>query len=160
MTLETYAYLGEIIAAVAVIASLIYVARQLGQTTAMMRVGAASERVQRDFEIVSSVIESREVADLWVKGGSQFDRLDEVDKQRLILFERRAITLWHHVFLLRQQSLYTDADWNENEWIIDHFGRRRALREAWRLFRDAYEKPFQEYIDGRFAIADSAAAGG
>ncbi len=47
MTLETYAYLGEIIAAVAVIASLIYVARQLGQTTAMMRVGAACTKMGR-----------------------------------------------------------------------------------------------------------------
>ena len=33
MTLEQFAYLGEILAAVAVVASLIYVARQLGQNT-------------------------------------------------------------------------------------------------------------------------------
>ncbi len=37
MTLEQLAYLGEIVAAVAVVASLIYVARQLSQNTEMMR---------------------------------------------------------------------------------------------------------------------------
>ena len=64
MTLEQYAYFGEIIAAVAVVASLIYVARQLGQNTAMMRVNAARERVQRDTELSSAISGSQEFAEL------------------------------------------------------------------------------------------------
>jgi hypothetical protein len=45
MTLEQIAFIGEIIASIAVIASLVYVARRVGQNTAMMRVNAASERL-------------------------------------------------------------------------------------------------------------------
>ena len=61
MTLEQYAYLGEIIAAIAVVASLIYVAKQLGQNTELMRVGASSERLQRDWEISGMVVESPQI---------------------------------------------------------------------------------------------------
>ncbi len=50
MTLEQYAAIAEIIGAVLVIASLIYVARQLGQNTEMMRANASGQRVQRDAE--------------------------------------------------------------------------------------------------------------
>ena len=54
MTLEQLAYLGEIVAAFSVVASLIYVAKQLGQSTAMMRANASHERVQRDRECRAS----------------------------------------------------------------------------------------------------------
>ena len=64
MTLEQYAYIGEIIAAIAVVASLIYVVRQIGQNTEMMRASAASERVQRDTELSTSVSDSQEFAEI------------------------------------------------------------------------------------------------
>ena len=74
MTLEQYAYLAEIIGVALVIASLVYLARQLKQTTEMMRVGAANERVQRDYEIVSNLINSREVAEIVMTGVSDTRR--------------------------------------------------------------------------------------
>ncbi len=156
MTLEQLAYLAEIIAAIAVIASLLYLAKQLGQTNAMMRVSAANSRVEREYDLLNSIIDSREIAEYWCKGGTSFESLDEVDQQRLIFFERRAIVLWHHLFSLRQQGLYSDDDWYWNEWVIQNIGRRQSVREAWNQFRDSYTKPFQEYIDGQFIIADSS----
>ena len=159
MTVEQFANLAEIIGVILVIASLVYVAQQLRQNTAMMRVGASNERVKRDFDIVANLLDSRDLAEVWVKGGTQFDALDEVDQQRAIFFEYRAIVLWHHVFELRQQRLTSDADWHWNEWIIQNIGRRQAVREAWQVFKNSYEKPFQEYIDRQFAIADGAAPG-
>ena len=79
MTLEQLAYIAEIIAAIAVIASLIYVAKQLTQANAMMRVGAANERIQREYDLLNNIIDNREVAEYWCKGGSSFESLDEVD---------------------------------------------------------------------------------
>ena len=66
MTLEQYAYLGEIFASIGVVVSLIYVARQLGQNTAMMRVAAASEAVEREFEMVAPMVQSQELAKVWM----------------------------------------------------------------------------------------------
>ena len=101
MTLQHIAYVGEIIASVAVIASLVYVARRVGQNTAMMRVSAASERLQREYDIAAPMIQSREIAGIWLKADTDFDGLDEIDKERMMVYERRAIALWHHVFVLR-----------------------------------------------------------
>jgi len=158
MTLEQYAYLGEIFAALGVVASLIYVARQLGQNTAMMRVAAASESVERDYEIVGPLIQSQELAEVWMKGEAEFSSLGPAERTRLMFFERRAIVLWHHRFQLRRQHLVPDASWHEQTWIIQNIGRRQAVREAWHAFRDAYEPAFQEFIDSQFAIADGAGA--
>ncbi len=154
MTLEQLAYVAEIVAAIAVIASLIYFARQLHQTNAMMRVSASNSRVEREYDILNDVIANRDIAEIWCKGDTSFDSLDEVDQQRLIFFERRAIVLWHHIFSLRQQDLYSDDDWHWNEWVIQNIGRRQAIREAWNQFKDSYQEPFREYIDEQFRIAD------
>ena len=156
MTLEQYAYLGEIFAALSVVASLIYVARQLAQNTAMMRVAASSEGVERDSEIVAPIIQSQELAEVWMKGETEFSSLAPADQTRLMFFERRAIVLWHHRFQLHRQHLVPDASWHEQVWIIQNIGRRQAVREAWRAFRGAYDPAFQEFMDRQFTIADRA----
>ena len=156
MTLEQYAYLGEIFAALGVVASLIYVARQLGQNTAMMRVAASSESVERDHEIVAPILQSQELAEVWMKGEAEFSTLGPAERTWLMFFERRAIVLWHHRFQLRRQHLVPDWSWHEQTWIIQNIGRRQAVREAWRAFRGAYEPAFQEFMDSQFAIADQA----
>ncbi len=156
MTLEQYAYLAETVGVVLVIASLVYVAQQLRQNTNMMRVNAASEWLQRDYDIAASILDSREFAEIWVKSGLEFESLDAVDKQRMLIFERRAFGLWHELFSLREQNLLPDAPWQEHAWVIQNLGNRQSTREAWRVFHDSYEKPFQEFVESQFAIADSA----
>ncbi len=155
MNWDAIGAVGEVLGAAGVILTLVYLARQLSQHTAMLRVQAASERLERDYDIASSIIESREVAEIWA---SDFDSLDEVDRHRIMFFERRAIVLWHHLFHMRERGLLSDPDWHEHRWIMRNLGRRRAVREAWKMFREAYEKPFQEFLDGEFAAADRAQA--
>jgi len=159
MTLEQYALLGEIAAAVGVVVSLAYVARQLGQNTAMMRRAAASERLERDYDIAAPVIQSRELAEIWTKGESDFASLDAVDQHRLMFFERRAIGLWYHLFHLRREKVLSDADWHEHVWIMRNLGRRQAIRETWQVFEEAYEPSFREFLTHQFAIADNAILG-
>ena len=156
MTLEEYAYLAEIVGTILVVGSLIYVAQQMRQNTNMMRSNAASEFLERDFEVASSLIESREVGELWAKGERDFESLDPVDKHRILMFERRALDLWHHEFNMRIQGLFPDYKWENQKWLIQNIGRRQSVREAWRVFGEGYEPGYQEFMNGQFAIADSA----
>ena len=91
---------------------------------------------------------------MWEKGDKDFDRLDEVDRIRMLFFERKAIGLWYHDFQLHERKLLPDADWHEHTWVIQNIGRRQSIRAAWQAFRGAYEPAFQEFMDGQFAIAD------
>ena len=119
----------------------------------MMRANASVERVQRDFDLTSSIADSREFAEIWAKGRSELDSLDEVDRIRLQQFMRRAIVHWHNMFSLRAQDLLPDADWNELRWLIRFFGSNQALLETWEVFKASFERGFQEFIDERFAAA-------
>ena len=146
MTLEQYAQIGEIIAAIAVIASLIYVAQQLHQNTDMMRVGNAQHFVDFNISLVGPIVANRELADLWIKGGSDFETLDPIDKQRVVMLEWQAIAGWYNFFNLRQKHLMSDEQWHEVIWIFENIGRRQAVREAWETFKGGYDKSFQEFM--------------
>lgn len=146
MTLEQYAQMGEIIAAIAVIASLIYVAQQLHQNTEMMSVGNAQHFVDFNISLITPIVSDRELAELWLKGEADFDTLDPVDRQRLVMFEWQAIAGWYNFFNLRRQNLLSDAQWHEVTWVFENIGRRQAVREAWNIFKGGYEKPFQDFM--------------
>ena len=64
MTVEQFANIAEIIGVILVIASLIYVARELRQNTDMMRVNASNEWLKRDFDIVANLLDSRKLAEV------------------------------------------------------------------------------------------------
>ena len=146
MTLEHYAYLGEIVAALAVIASLVYVARELRQNTNQTRIAVAGSQVAITRHMVSPIIQDRKLAELWVKGASEFDSLDEVDQQRLILFEWQAIDAWNNSFQLHRQGLLSDQEWRYQKWVYKNIGKRQAIREAWQVFKESYEEPFQDFM--------------
>lgn len=155
MNWDAIAAVSELVGVVLIVTSMIYVARQIRQTNTMMLVNAASERLERDYEIVVPVIESGELAEIWLKGEKEYASLRAPDQQRLLFFERRAIMLWHHQYQLRNQGLMPDANWYETIWIIQTIGRRQAVRESWRIFRDGFEQEIQKFIDEQFAFANS-----
>ena len=147
MTLVEYAAVAEIIASIAVIASLIYVARQLRQNTEVFLSESANSLVQQTLRMGGDVATSREVAEYWVKAGDNFDALDEVDKQRAIMFEYRAIQAWAHWYRLRKRGLFPDEQWNELVWFIENLGgRRQVVRETWKLFKPGYPEDLQRFL--------------
>ena len=149
MTLEQWAYVGQIIAAIAVVASLIYVARQLKQNTNAMIVSNADNFVKFNFQLNTPFALDREFAELWVRAGKNFGDLDEVDRQRLIIWEFQAIAAWSNFFNLRQKGLISDAQWSELESTFEVFGQRESVREAWNIFRPGYTPEYRSYM-GRY----------
>jgi hypothetical protein len=147
MTLEQLAYLAQIVGVVLVIVSLVYVARQVRQNTEMARVAAGSQQVQADFDMSESMITSRDLAEIWVKGESEFDLLDEVNKQRLIFFERRAIVWWHHNYQLNERGLLSASEWTASLGIIRVVRNRQSVQAAWQLFREGFANSFRDFLD-------------
>ena len=149
MQLEQLAYLAQVVGVGLVVASLIYVGRQLRQNTEVMRQNAAGYYLNLQDRLCGEVANSRELAEYWVKGASDFVSLDEVDKQRVMLFEWRAITGWNQLYQLRQDGLVPDSQWNELRWSVGNFMARQSAREAWAVFKGAFGQPFQGFVSAQ-----------
>ncbi len=159
MTLEQWAFVGQIGAAIAVIVSLIYVARQVKQNTNAMLVGNAQSLVELNNRLNTPFSMDREFAELWLKAGSDFGSLDAVDQQRLIAWEWQAIAAWSNYFDLRQNGLISDAQWSQLVWQFESLGQRQSVREAWKWLKQGYGQKFQGLM-ARYLESDAVATGG
>ena len=146
MTLEQMYYIGELIAAVAVIMSLVYVAKEVNQNTNVLKLNNSSEFIRWNTGMAESIATQREVGETWLKGETDFDSLDEVDKRRMILFEWRAISAWNHYFHLHQNNLIEEHLWKELLWVFENIGRRQSVKESWKFFKSAYDEPYQNFM--------------
>ena len=152
MNLEQLSYLAQIVGVVLVVVSLVYVARQLRQSTEMARVGAGANWLELNFAITDPMISSRELAEIWFKGETGLDTLDEVDKRRLMFFELRGILSWHYLFQLNEKGLLPASDLSVMEGIVRAVRHRQSVQGAWKQFRDSFSKSFRDYLDERLKI--------
>ena len=144
MLLEQLAYVSQIIGVIGVIASLVYVARQLRLNTEQVRIDAATNYSLWVDQIFSRTATDREFAQVWQKGGSDFASLDEVDKARILNHEIGALFMQSHFFALLQSHALPEHIWHRQLWTLKQISRRQSVREAWKIYKDSFEKSFQE----------------
>jgi len=146
MGLEQLYYLTQIMAVIALVISVFYLAKEVRLNTDTVRAAHASHFVSWNTEIVDPVVRDREFGQLWVRGQNDFENLDEVDKQRLVLFEWCAIQQWANSFNLHQERLLSDAQWRQVQWIIENIGSRQAVRASWQVFKTSFSDEFQDFM--------------
>jgi len=146
MTLQNLAYLAEIVGVFGLIGSLIYVGRQVHQSTLQMKVGASSERVGMFTGVWFLLAGDRALAELWRKGDSEYSGLDATDQFRILSFETAGLALWSHFFHLHERGLISERVWKEQLRDIETVGCREAMREAWKLNKERFSEPFRRFL--------------
>lgn len=86
--------IGELVSAVGVIVSLVYLAVRIQQNTRTVRAAAFQQVVDSLADFTSSLSRDREMIEIVIKGNADFDSLDEIERTRFdftfISFFRRA----------------------------------------------------------------------
>lgn len=147
MTLQDIGSIGELIAAIATVITLVYLAIQIRHGTEVVRNTQSQEFVRWRVDLLAPAITDREMTALWIKGGDHFDELDPVDQRRLVFFEWRAISGWSHYYHMRERGLIEDHHWSELMFLFERIGARQAMRAAWQENRGAYSEGFRTFID-------------
>ena len=147
MLLEQIYYVGELAGVLALIASLLYVGRQVQQSNSVMRNSASTEFSNGLNAMTVSMALNREFAEVWTKGEQQFDELDEVDTRRLLLFEFVGLSTWRRSFELHEQGLLPDEVWRQQIGGIATLSRRQSVRIAWEQFKDNFDPAFRELVE-------------
>ena len=147
MTLQDLAAVGELIAAAATVVTLWYLAVQIRQSAELERGSQSQDHVRWRTDLLQPLVSDRAMAELWMRGRNDFGSLDDVDRQRLIFWESRALTGWSHYYHMRQKGLVDDPQWNELLHIFRWIGGSQAMKEAWLATREAYDPGFQALMD-------------
>lgn len=155
MDLQQLYYAGELLGILAVIGSLLYVGRQVRQNTASMINAASTDYSNGLNALTISMVMDRDFAEIWTKGESQFDELDEVDKRRLLFYELVGLSTWRRSFDLHQQGLLPEDVWNEQVGGIGILAQRQSVRLAWERFSHTFSPSFRAVVESHMKPARS-----
>ena len=147
LEIEQIAYLAEIIASVAVVVSLVYLATQIKQSNRLMELEKTKYAAEQVTSIVELVIGDASLVELTAKDRTQ---LSVTEKERLLLLGRRTINA------IRQTWLTADKDALEKGSVqsvgtfkqmyhrpISNYG----MPDVWPDFKLAMESEFVEWFD-------------
>lgn len=162
MTIQDWGALGEVIGAVAVVASLVYLAIQIRQNTQQItrsieatRIASLERNIETAIHMRESLIQDRDVAEFFVKGLRDFKALDGVDKLRFELLLRNIFSAFQGAYI-RYLSIGDDSDdfagtGRMIESILVNDGARQCLEQA----ETDWRPEFREFVDARIAAIDA-----
>ena len=147
-TVEYWAHVAEIIAAIGVMASLIYLAVEINDGTTTLKSQThfnALELVQRPMELL---IADQELAEIVETGELNPDSLTSAQWKRFCNYQLLAFNGWEYIWLLREDDAIPDALADAaDSYYMGLIQTKPGLRRFWAEYRFAWVDPFLGYVD-------------
>ncbi|MEZ6022090.1 MAG: hypothetical protein R3C16_01450 [Hyphomonadaceae bacterium] len=147
MSLEQYSYLAQIIGAVAVVASLIFVGVQLRQNTKAILAQTSQAHAVGYQQIIAGISDSGEFARIWRMGLADFQSLDADGRARFLAFTS---TLFRFYESSQVQMLGGSLDaehWHTIEQQVTDLVTQPGVKAWWKLRRHWHSARFRDWID-------------
>ena len=148
MTLEQWSFVAQIISAVAVIASLIFVGFQLTRATAAIRASSSQAHSALYTDLVQSIIDNAEFARIWSLGLMKPDQLKEEEWVRFVAYASALFRLYESSRVQWLNGRLDAEHWHTIERQAADFGHLPGLQRAWKLRGNWYSEEFRDWFDG------------
>ncbi|MCR9094615.1 MAG: hypothetical protein NXI30_10400 [bacterium] len=145
MNWEAIGAIGEIIGALGVIITLLYLASQLRQNTRALGVTSIDSTTQVGNEIRSLMASDPVVTELYYRGLRDPDSLDEIERERLRLILTNALwALWN---AWAQSQLGGRESWTAQKHILTRMLGLPGGRAFWETSRGEFDPGFAAEVD-------------
>ncbi|GAB5452922.1 MAG: hypothetical protein Hals2KO_32500 [Halioglobus sp.] len=145
MTIQDWGAIGEILGAIATVATLIYLATQLRQNTRALQATSMDSTTQAANDIRASLFMDRAITEIYRKGLQNIEDLDEIDRERFRLIMTNA--LWAFWNTYTQSQLGGRQSWDSQKNIARRFLSQPGGVWFWQNYRGEFEPEFQSEID-------------
>ncbi len=152
MKIKKIASIAEIISAVAVVVSLLYVGYEVRQNTAAVRSTAYQSIHDAEDLFWSTLGSDTELSALWdigLTGG--VSALSPGQQSQFRMAARRLIYLFQNVHYQRRKGVVDDELWAAWVASLDEFVAQQGFRDVLAITRPHLSDPFQVLLDSRMA---------
>jgi hypothetical protein len=147
MTLQQLALIAEIISGTGVVASLIYLAVEIRRQSRENNLRAANELAAQWSGLMTSLNEGPEMAEIWLKGHHDFDRLDPVSKLRYGAYFGRFLRNSEGLYLHLRKKTLDPMVWRGIERAIRDLIILPGARQWWQTRKHWYTDAFQSLLN-------------
>lgn len=148
MSLEQLSFLAQIVSAVAVIASLIFVGIQLRRATSAIRATSSQAHSSLYTDLVQSVIDNADFARIWSIGISDPKALSEEEWVRFVAYASALFRLYESSRVQWLNGRLDEEHWHTIERQAADFGHLTGLWSAWQLRGHWYSTEFRAWFEG------------
>ena len=139
--------MGETIAALAVVLSLLYLATQLRHSTREAQASNRNAMAQITTDLMLRIASDKELSIIFRKGQISIDELDidetfRFDSLLYGIFESLEATFSHW-----QRGALADADWSKWETIIGMYMTQSGTQAFWKKSAANFSEPFRNYVN-------------
>ena len=151
MNWEMLSAIGQVVAAVGVIPSLIYLAVQIREQNKERRRAGINILAAQRSDLVKSAQESREFAALFLQGVRCFHDLDAPDKLRFTAFFTRFTRNCEGMFIYYRDGALEKALWDEVERTMSDYFAYPGVREWWATRKHWLTDEFRAVVEAIIA---------
>jgi hypothetical protein len=155
MSLEQIYYLSQSFSAVAVVASIVYLARQVRQSERIQRAMVQQGRADRASHR-SMIMASPELAGVVQKGMAGSKELTREEFSQWALISRSLFITVEDSFMQRQAGLLDDVAFQSFFASTSTFFSSLGLRASWQLASGQYGKETRQFIDSMIKQSSTA----
>ena len=147
MNWDAISSVAEVIAAIGVIISLIYLAKQIRAQVEESRHAAAHEIASGWREMLQPLLDP-DFAQLFVQANADFDSLTEAQRIQIIAQQQTTFRLWEEAFYQYRGGRLNKTIWDPMVKQYQSYISIAAFQRVWELRRSAYGDEFVEFVDG------------
>lgn len=150
MRIEKLASVAEIVSALAVVVSLLYVGWEVRQNTTAVKSSAYQSIHDAEDLFWSSVSSDPHVSALWetgLRGG--LEALQPEQRPQFVALGKRLIYLFQNVHYQRRKGVVDDELWNAWLASLDEFRAQKGFQEVIGMTRPHLSDPFRELLNSR-----------
>jgi hypothetical protein len=147
MTLDQWALVAQIVSAIAVIASLIFVGFQLNKATSAIRATSSQAHSSLYTDLVQSIIDNADFARSWSIGLTNPQALPEEEWVRFVAYASALFRLYESSRVQWLNGRLDEEHWHTFERQATDFGHLPGLQLAWKLRGHWYSTEFHEWFD-------------
>jgi hypothetical protein len=147
MNWDALGAIGEVVGALAVVVTLIYLAFQVKQHTIASRVSAKQEITRQYSDFADLLLTHADLLEVYQRGLSG-DIKTGVDREKFTFIMRKAT--WYFASMHYQYSVQSlsDDEWHQSQVLIKRVCRAPGYKHFWEAEEGEYSSNFAQYING------------
>jgi hypothetical protein len=147
MSLQDLGNIGEFIAAIAVVLSLIYLAVQIRQNTRSVRTASYQSVTDSMSHYLESISRDREAASMFRRGLEDIGKLDDEDALRFVTTLMNVFNNFENLFYQRRKTMI-EREFSER-WtrVMRWYLRQSGVVSWWERNKRMFSDTFQAHVD-------------
>ena len=148
MSLEQFASLAEIVAAIAVVASLLYLGVQIQHSNKQGRASARYSFVQAMGEVNLSIAQAKSTASVFRRGIDSPEALDDDEKMQFWMLIGQYSNTWSAMYELHRDGMLPESHWCVVRKDMFSVFSSKGGMNFWKSFgAHGFDRSFVDFVD-------------